>query len=225
MKLENGSKILFTGDSITDAGRTFNDYRNVDKNYGGGYVSMIHSLMQLDCRERGYRIVNTGVSGNTIRHLRDRWESDVIAHAPDWLSVMIGVNDTWRHFTRPEEAVGLDEYVSIYTELLERTRKSLKGLVLMTPFMAETDPPHQSDGPAGLGSLEKSAAMRALIGGYVDAVKVLAAKYDAVLVDIQGVIDDMLGRGYDPLELTRDKVHPIPLGCLAIARAWMKAVI
>ena len=44
------------------------------------------------------RVLNTGVSGNTVRDLDARWQRDALDLKPDWLSVMIGINDVWRQF-------------------------------------------------------------------------------------------------------------------------------
>lgn len=38
--------------------------------------------------------INTGISGNRVCDLRDRWQQDVINHKPDVVSILIGINDT-----------------------------------------------------------------------------------------------------------------------------------
>ncbi|MFN8378973.1 MAG: GDSL-type esterase/lipase family protein [Anaerolineae bacterium] len=45
-----------------------------------------------------HSVINMGVGGNTVRDLAARWESDVTALNPDWLSICIGINDVWRQF-------------------------------------------------------------------------------------------------------------------------------
>ena len=44
---------------------------------------------------------NSGVSGNTSRDLLQRFDSDVVALNPDWVSICIGINDVWRQFDSP----------------------------------------------------------------------------------------------------------------------------
>ena len=66
MKIIKGQKILFIGDSITDCERA----RPVGEGqYGGigkGYVSLIDALLQSGYPELGIRVVNMGVSANTV---------------------------------------------------------------------------------------------------------------------------------------------------------------
>jgi len=94
MKLENGQSILFTGDSITDCERVYPIGANAG--LGEGYVAFVDSLLAARYPERYIRVFNTGVAGNTIIDLDWRWQRDVLRLAPDWLSVMIGINDVWR---------------------------------------------------------------------------------------------------------------------------------
>ncbi|MCG6198000.1 GDSL family lipase, partial [Anoxybacillus sp. LAT_38] len=70
-------------------------------------------LLQAVYPELGIRVVNKGISGNTVRDLKARWKEDVIAQKPDWVSIMIGINDVWRQYDLPlmkEKHVYLDEY-------------------------------------------------------------------------------------------------------------------
>lgn len=74
-----------------------------------------------------------GIGGNTILDLAVRWERDVLDRRPDWLSVIIGINDVWRQFDRPlqtELHVEADEYETTYRRLLGTVQKRLNGLVI-----------------------------------------------------------------------------------------------
>ena len=97
---------VFIGDSITDTGR-----REDPAGHGDGYVSRIREQLLVSDPACTTEILNRGVSGDTVRQLRQRWQSDVTALRPDLLSVKIGVNDVWRSFDgAPEQAVNADEY-------------------------------------------------------------------------------------------------------------------
>ena len=63
---------------------------------GAGYVSFIDSILGAALPELPLRVLNTGISGNRVTDLEARWQSDVLDLQPDWLSVMIGINDVWR---------------------------------------------------------------------------------------------------------------------------------
>ena len=203
------TRLVMIGDSITDCGRA----RPVGEGpgLGNGYVQFVEALLTADHPELRLRITNMGISGNTVRDLKERWEEDVIALAPDYLSVMIGTNDVWRHFDaslRPETWVGPEDYERIYAELIERTLPLLKGLILMTPFFIE---PNRAD------------PMRAMMDRYGGIVKKLAARYSAVLVDTQAAFDRLL-EYYHSYHFAYDRVHPNHIGHMVLARAFLEAV-
>lgn len=106
MKIEPGSKLLFIGDSITNGGRNLNlpGEGRTDDAYGSGYVLFVKSLLESTCPDSRIRVVNSGISGHTVRDLAARWQADVLDFRPDWLSVMIGINDVWRQFDTPLRA-------------------------------------------------------------------------------------------------------------------------
>jgi len=49
--------------------------------------------------ERAIRVITAGVGGNTCRDVAARWQKDVLDVTPDWVSLMIGINDVWRQLT------------------------------------------------------------------------------------------------------------------------------
>jgi lysophospholipase L1-like esterase len=211
MKIGKKEKLLMIGDSITDCGRAQPVAEGLGDPLGRGYVTMIEALITSTYPERGIRVINVGNSGNTVKDLKARWERDVIGLKPDWLSVNIGINDVWRQFDLPRMThihVNLEEYEATYNELLAQTRPMLKGLVLMTPHYIE---PNRKD------------AMRARMDQYGNVVRKLAKKYDAILVDSQGAIDQVL-KSVHPNALAWDRVHPNQTGHMLLARSFLKAV-
>lgn len=211
MRILARQKVVFIGDSITDCGRGQPVGEGLFDPLGKGYVTQIEALLTSTYPARFIRVVNVGTSGNTVRDLAARWERDVVELEPDWLSVMIGINDVWRQFDSPRQReihVGIGEYEETYSKLLEKTRPQLKGLVLATPFYVE---PNRQD------------AMRAKMDEYGGVVKRLAGKFDAVLVDTQAAFDRVLGHMYAG-NLAWDRVHPNQAGHMVIARAWLEAV-
>jgi len=211
MKIAAGSKLVMIGDSITDCGRAHPDGEGLGGAYGSGYVSMVNALLGAAAGGLRVRVVNKGINGNTVRDLKARWEKDVLEQRPDWLSVLIGINDVWRQFDCPlrtECHVLLEEYEATLAELLERTRPKLKGLVLMAPYLIE---PNRAD------------PMRAAMDRYGQAVRRLAGRFDAVFVDTQAAFDAVL-RHWHPMALAWDRVHPNAVGHMAIARALLNAL-
>ena len=84
-------KILFQGDSITDAARD----RTNPNNLGIGYPKYAAAYIQARHPDMEFTFYNLGLSGNRAENLRERWQADCIAYDPDLVSIMVGVNDTW----------------------------------------------------------------------------------------------------------------------------------
>lgn len=211
MKIQPNSKLLFIGDSITDCGRARPVGEGLNDSIGKGYVALVNATFGAVCPEKNIRVVNMGVSGNTVRDLKARWDTDVIALKPDWLSIMIGINDVWRQFDLPlmtEIHVGPKEYAATLDELVAKTQPLVKGLVLMTPYYIE---PNRRDG------------MRARMDEYGAIVKKLAAKHNAVFVDTQAAFDKVLKHTY-PATLAWDRVHPALAGHMVLARAFLAGI-
>lgn len=211
MKIHANSTLLMTGDSITDCGRARPVGEAINWDLGNGYVSLVNASLGTTCPQRNIRIRNMGISGNTVRDLAARWQSDVLDLQPDWLSIMIGINDVWRQFDAPlqtERHVPLDEYASTLEQLVRTTRPHLKGLVLMTPYFIE---PNRAD------------PMRAMMDRYGEAVHQLAGRYEAILVDTQAAFDEIL-TAVHPMALASDRVHANLTGHMVLARAFLKAL-
>src|SRR5712691_10847955 len=97
---QDGQTVLFIGDSIT-----YCDRRGAAAPFGTGYVKAAIDLITARYPERRLQFVNEGISGNTVQDLRGRWETDVVAHRPDWLSIKIGINDLHRALDETPQAV------------------------------------------------------------------------------------------------------------------------
>lgn len=210
MKIKPGSRLLFIGDSVTDCGRLRPVGSGSRVALGHGYVAVIDALLALAPAKRAIRITNMGVSGNTVRDLAARWNTDVLEQEPDWLSVMIGINDVWRQFDKVDRkaAVSLEEYWETYDGLLARTRPGLKGLILMTPYYVQS---------------ERRDLMRLQMDEYGMVVRDLAIRHKALLVDTQGAIDKVLAR-LDSRLIAPDRVHPTEVGHNILAHAFLRAV-
>lgn len=207
MKIEGGT-LLFIGDSITDAGRA----RPVgeDRGLGGGYPAQVNALLGATYPERKIRVLNTGISGNTIRHLKARWQKDVIDLKPDWLSIMIGTNDVWRQFagTNNPESVFPEEFVKTYNELLLQTKPLVKGITLLTPFYVEPD---------------RDQPMRKRMDEYGQLVRKIAREHRCHFGDTQAAYDKAL-KSVPFATLAGDKVHPSAAGHMVLSRVFLKTV-
>ncbi len=205
------SKLVMVGDSITDAGRARPVGEGRGEAIGKGYVMMVEALLGAVYPEQWIRILNQGISGNTVRDLKARWQTDVLDLAPDWVSIMIGANDVWRQFDSPrqtEKHVLVEEYEKTLDELVQGTLPRVKGMVLITPFYLESN---------------RADAMRATMDRYGAAVRRLAERHRTVFVDSQAAFDEVL-KTYYPASINWDRVHPDHVGSLVLARAFVNAI-
>lgn len=211
LKLAAHSKLVMVGDSITDAGRARPVGEGRGDAIGKGYVMMVEALLGAVYPDQWIRVVNQGISGNTVRDLKARWQTDVLDLNPDWVSVMIGTNDVWRQFDSPRQTethVLIDEYEKTLDELVQSTLPRVKGMVLMTPFYIE---PNRAD------------PMRAAMDRYGAVVRKLAEKHRTLFVDTQAPFDEVLKTRYSA-SINWDRVHPDYVGGMVLARAFVNAI-
>jgi lysophospholipase L1-like esterase len=210
VRVKPGSRLLFIGDSVTACGASRPLGGDSRAALGTGYVAEVDAILAAAPLKRRIRITNMGMNGNTVRDLAARWDTDVLAREPDWLSVMIGINDVWRQFDRknPKAAVPLEEYFETFDGLLAQTRPQLKGLVLMTPYYVQD---------------ERRDLMRLQMDEYGLVVKDLASRHHALLVDTQAAIDKVLERLNYSL-IAADRVHPTEVGHKVLANAFLRAI-
>jgi lysophospholipase L1-like esterase len=63
---------------------------------GNGCVDLVAAHLVAVSSQKKTQVVNVVCDGDTMRHLAARWQAHVLDLAPDWLSIMIGINDVWR---------------------------------------------------------------------------------------------------------------------------------
>lgn len=211
MKIAPHNKLIFIGDSITDCERARPIGEGLFGAVGKSYVQLLEGFLGAIHPAHGIRIVNMGTSGHTVLDLKARWQTDVLDMKPDWLSIMIGVNDVWRQFDLPRQNeihVLPKVYEKTLNDLAGKTRPKLKGLIMLAPFYLE---PNRDD------------AMRARMDEYGAIVKKIAAKHRAIFIDTQAEFDAVLKHMHSNA-IAWDRVHPNIIGHAVIARAFMNAI-
>ncbi len=105
----DGQVVLFQGDSITDCGRNYSDITSLS----GGYPGIVAKMYTLLFPDTKVTFVNKGISGNRVKDLLARYEQDFKAIKPDFLSILIGVNDTWRRYDH-NDPTSAEEFENAY---------------------------------------------------------------------------------------------------------------
>ena len=120
-------RIIFLGDSITEAGAS-----------PGGYVALVaDSLQKL---QADITVIGAGISGNKVPDLLARVDEDVLAQNPTHVVVYIGVNDVWHHFEFDQvEGTESKTFSDGLRELVDRIEKSEATVLLCTPSVIGED--------------------------------------------------------------------------------------
>lgn len=204
---QRGNKVLFVGDSITDADRR----KPLHAPLGWGYVRLLHDLFVARHGAEGVHFVNRGIGGNTVDDLRSRWHEDVILHRPDLLCIQVGMNDlnqflcdSRREFLSPEG------FSAIYEQIVKRTRDELPEtrMLLLTPFFLSTD--------AGTGSYR--ARVLDTLKDYLSGVEALAATHGVPTLNLHEIFQKRLQREH-PDVYCEEPVHPNSTGHMVIAES------
>ncbi len=200
--VQDGQTMVLIGDSITDCGRR----EPAVGPLGNGYVAFFVDLVTAKHPERRIRFVNKGISGNTVLDLEARWDADVLAERPDWLSVMIGINDLHRTLDGMRH-VPPSVYRESYTRILTQVAGRLAPrLVLLEPFymILERD------------ANDYQRRVLGMLGGYIEVVHDLAEQFGARLVRLQDMFETHL-RHRPFTAFCGEPVHPNRTGHMLIA--------
>ena len=198
-------KILFQGDSITDAGRNRADHHDLGK----GYPKYAAAFIKERHPDADIEFIDLGIGGNQTKDLVARLESDFIDINPDIVSILIGINDVWRQFDCPamqKEHVGLEEYESNIEEMILRVKDKVKGIFILSPYIIE---PLRED------------MMRARIDEYVAVCKKLANKHGCRFVDFQQMYEDYCKIRHSSY-IAWDRIHPNQVGATLMAKEFLK---
>ena len=209
MIFEKYDRIVFAGDSVTEMRSANPVGEGLFDALGFGYVRMVENLLMSVYPEYSIRVTNSGIGGNTSRDLWNRWERDVLNLNPDWVSIMIGINDVWRQFDTPamrDRAVSPTEYEQYVENMLLSLQGRVKGVFLMTPYYME---PNKDDW------------MRARMDEYSAICRKLAEKYACIFIDTQAMFDRYFKHQHSAY-IAWDRVHPNQIGATLIAREFLK---
>ncbi|HRI58359.1 MAG TPA: GDSL-type esterase/lipase family protein, partial [Saprospiraceae bacterium] len=83
-KMNKTTRVVFFGDSITQAGVT-----------PGGYITKMREMLATEGKDTSYTLIGSGIGGNKIYDLYLRFEKDVLPQKPDVVVIYVGVNDIW----------------------------------------------------------------------------------------------------------------------------------
>ena len=200
-------RILFQGDSITDAGRS----KEEDSNRGRGYATLVSASLGFD-RPNEFDFINKGISGNRIIDVIARVKSDIISLKPDYMSILIGINDVW-HEISYQNGIDTKRFEMYYNMLIEEVKEALPDIriMILEPFVLKATATEENWNEFRKGAEEKAAA-----------AKRVAEKNNLLFVPLMDKFDEAAKIAPDNYWLG-DGVHPTAMGHELIKKEWLKA--
>lgn len=219
--------ILFQGDSITDCGRMYNEksksimraFEKFSKKtpLGKGYPALVADEMNAVGMGE-YVFINRGISGNRILDVYARIVKDIISLKPDYMSLLIGVNDVWHGFDWGN-GTGAERFEKVYNILIEEIKAELPEIKIMIlePFVLEgSATANRKDQPDRYELFRNGVEEMAAIARNV------AHKHNLKFIELQSKFDKAATEMPASLLLS-DGVHPTLKGHELIKREWIKA--
>ncbi len=200
---------IILGDSITDCGRN----RDNISSLGIGYPLVVAATIGTQCPQK-FKFINEGISGNRIVDVYARIKRDIINQKPDYLSILIGINDVW-HELGDKNGVAAPKFEKIYSMLIEEIKEELPEIkiFILEPFVT-----------AGTATDENIDYFRTETKLRAEAAKRIAEKFDLTFIPLQNKFDEAIEKA--PASYwTADGVHPTAEGHGIIANELVKAVI
>ncbi len=197
------SKVIFFGDSITQAGVQ-----------AGGYIVRVDSMCKAEGKSDSYEFIGAGIGGNKVYDLYLRMEDDVLAKNPDVVIIYIGVNDVW-HKSSSGTGTDADKFEKFYQAIIDKLRTRNIKVALCTPAAIgeKTDFSNAQDGD---------------MNHYSKIIRSLAAKNILPLIDLRkSFLDYNLKNNPDNKDrgiLTTDRVHLNAIGNQLVADEMWKVV-
>ncbi|HEU5198144.1 MAG TPA: SGNH/GDSL hydrolase family protein [Ktedonobacterales bacterium] len=195
-------RVVFQGDSVTDCGRG----RFHDTDLGNGYAMMAAAHFGAQFPEKQVQFFNRGISGDRVRDLHARWEEDCLSLQPDWVSILIGINDTWRRYDQ-HDPTPVAAFAATYRTMLEATAAQGARLIMCEPFLLPVS--------------TEQMAWREDLDPKIAVARQLAQEYQAWFIPLDGLFAQAATRR-QPAFWADDGVHPTPAGHALIARAWLE---
>jgi lysophospholipase L1-like esterase len=201
--LENPTRIVFFGDSITQAG--------VNKT---GYITKMAEMLGSLGLASKYELIGAGIGGNKIYDLYLRHEDDVIAKKPNIVIIYVGINDVW-HKTTSRTGTDADKFERFYNALIKRLQKSNIQVVICTPTVIgeKFDNTNENDGD---------------LNAYSNIIRKIATDNQCKLIDLRKAF--MAYEQKNNIEnkasgiLTTDRVHLTEAGNQFLAETMWETI-
>ena len=200
-------RLLFQGDSVTDAGRDKRNFHDMGKGYPHFAARGIREALP----DAEIEMINLGISGNRTDQLFDRLYPDAIELAPDVISILIGINDVWHRFGASRIETTPEQTEANYRAILKRIRTQTSArIVMLQPFLLDC---------------EKNLHLRPGLNELLPIVKRLADEYADLYIPLDELFNEAMKTQPEPCYYSADGVHPNENGSAFIGEHYAKAIL
>ncbi len=162
MFMQKTTRIVFFGDSITQAGVQAN-----------GYITKIGEALTQKGLAAQYILTGAGIGGNKVYDLYLRMDDDVLAKNPDVVVIWVGVNDVW-HKTLSGTGTDADKFEKFYVAIINKLQAKKIKVILCTPSTIgeKSDYTNQQDGD---------------MNKYSQIIRDIAKNYHCSVIDLRSI--------------------------------------
>ena len=175
---------------------------------GVSFMDRLKKSLPESSPDKEWKIINSGINGDTTREGLRRIYRDVIDHAPDIVTILFGSNDSalndYQHRAITEFEINLEEI----TKLIQKETKA--KIIFITP------PPLIED------ELFPFTTNKA-VSAYSEVIRKNAAKYGCELIDFNNIMAEEAKGDLDPF-LQYDGLHLSDKGYELIYRLIFKKI-
>lgn len=200
--IEDGERIAFFGDSITEEA--------VEEN---GYVRVIEAALQARRPNLKINLIGAGISGHRVPDLQARLKRDLLSENPTVVLIYIGINDVWH--SKRDKGTSKVDYEAGLRDLIAKINDHGARVILCTPSVIGE-------------KVEGSNPFDEMLAEYSAISRRVAADTHTQLLDLRMLFSNHLAE-HNPSDLekgvlTRDGVHLNDAGNRFVAERMLEAL-
>lgn len=193
IEIKKNSKVLFEGDSVTDCNRNRDDITSL----GNSYVKDVANYL----KQYNITCYNKAISGSKVCDLIPRYNDSFKNLKPDYIFLMIGVNDTWHNFPNSLNTKTFENELDYILYQIKKQKKV--KIILLEPFI--------------IGYNEEITCMKDDLNDKIEAIKKIAKKYNCEYLSFKEQFEQVLTKD-NYLEYTVEGIHLLEKGYEIISK-------
>jgi len=210
---EDELKIIFLGDSITEAG-VYD--KEVAIKYNGELIYPKHTgfiTFLADSVTEKTKLIGKGIGGDKVSDLLTRYKKDVIDLDPDIVFIYIGINDVWHKYDFGTGS-DIDLYENGLRQIISEIQKNGSKVVLCTPTVIGENYGDFTLANQYVELYRDAKAMESInndLDAFSDIVRKLSSEYNTGLIDLRKIFMSYISENNPSNKpsgiLTYDGVH------------------